>query len=91
MLSLAFLTMEAARTLFDPKANQQNSPEFTFIRDAIDKVEKALDDIGLEIVRETRAQPEGRTWTLQETVEYNLFPGRFHTLLTKVSRPLFFQ
>lgn len=90
LLSLGFLALECDNWGFEPVVKQQNPLEMTALGRFYEKILPALENIGNELVTETRPPPANGTYSIDETVAYHLLPERFTQIFRKVSKPFLF-
>ena len=90
LLSLGFLALECDNWGFEPIVNQQNPPEFATLGSFYEQIQNALENLGTELVSETRPPPTTGAYTLDDTVAYHLLPERFTQMFRKVNQPYYF-
>jgi hypothetical protein len=90
LLSLGFLALEVDNWGYEPVVKQQNPLEMTALGNFYEKIETALQNIGNDLVTETRQPPAIGIYSTDDTVAYHLFPERFTQLFRKVNQPLLF-
>ncbi|KAE9381849.1 hypothetical protein N431DRAFT_393498 [Stipitochalara longipes BDJ] len=87
-LAAIFLAFELQDHGFNPAAKQQNFSHLHGLQSMYNEVLKALENIGTDLARERRPLTGNATYTVDETIAYNIFPERFSKILREHFEPL---
>jgi hypothetical protein len=85
LLATHFLAFECDNNGFQPVEQQETPEEFTGFAVYYTQIGQALDNIGTEIITETRPQTLLQRYSVEETIRYNISPERVSQIFRKVS------